>query len=286
MAHLHVRTLFESPLASMADVSCGQPASPCGAEEEARAHQIVFVRRGVWTKHSGAGARRTLVAEPVHALFLNRGEPYRVSHPIAGGDECTVLDFPAATAWAAACAVDPLSADRTDGPFSITHAPLSPRAAVGLRALRRRARAHHPDTLALEEESLAFLHAALRDGYAAFGRDISTRRAETQRHRHELVENVKLVLSSAPGSAHSLTRLAREVHSSPFHLTRVFRECTGLPVHQYLLRLRLTLALERIEQGDQHLSTLALDLGFASHSHLSSAFRRTFGMTPTAFLHA
>jgi hypothetical protein len=34
-----------------------------------------------------------LVAEPVHALFLNRGEPYRVSHPITGGDECTVLDF-------------------------------------------------------------------------------------------------------------------------------------------------------------------------------------------------
>ncbi len=286
MAHLHVSTLFKSSLTSVADVSCGQPASPCGGEELAPAHQLVFVRRGVWMKHSGAGGKRTLVAEPAHVLFLNCDEPYRVSHPVAGGDECTALDFSRETVAHVAGRYDVRCADRVGGPFHITHAPLTPHAAMRLRTLRRGLHAEHADALAIQEVALGVLDSAVRDGFAAVGVRPTTKRTETLRQRRQLVEHTKLVLASAPGAAHSLAQLACDVHSSPFHLTRVFREITGLPVHQYLLRLRLTLALERIEKGEQHLSALALDLGFSSHSHLSSAFRRTFGLTPTAFIRA
>lgn len=31
------------------------------------------------------------------------------------------------------------------------------------------------------------------------------------------------------------------------------------------------------------MSALALDLGFSSHSHFSSAFKQAYGRTPTAF---
>ena len=34
-----------------------------------------------------------LVADPNQVLFFNQSEPYRVAHPVEGGDECTVFEF-------------------------------------------------------------------------------------------------------------------------------------------------------------------------------------------------
>jgi AraC-like DNA-binding protein len=86
---------------------------------------------------------------------------------------------------------------------------------------------------------------------------------------------------SAPGEAVTLTDLATAVGTSPFYLTRLFRRELGIPLHQYVLRLRLAIAMERIRQGADPLSRLAFDLGFSSHSHFSAAFRRVFGITPS-----
>ena len=79
----------------------------------------------------------------------------------------------------------------------------------------------------------------------------------------------------------SLSELARAVDCSPFHLSRIFRQRVGLPVYQYLLRLRLAVALDRIVEDGANLSALAFDLGFSSHSHLTTLFRRAFGVPPS-----
>src|SRR5262249_18771934 len=78
-----------------------------------------------------------------------------------------------------------------------------------------------------------------------------------------------------------LDDVARAVHTSPFHLARLFGERTGLPVHRYLTQLRLRAALDRLAGGASDLTALALDLGFSSHSHFADAFRREFGRTPS-----
>ena len=59
-------------------------------------------------------------------------------------------------------------------------------------------------------------------------------------------------------------------------------QAVGAPVHQYLLRLRLAVALDRLDGGERNLSALALDLGFSSHSHFTTAFRRHYGLVPSA----
>jgi AraC-like DNA-binding protein len=53
-------------------------------------------------------------------------------------------------------------------------------------------------------------------------------------------------------------------------------------VHHWLLRLRLHTSLERVAEPRSDLTVIALDFGFASHSHFTAAFRRTFGLTPSA----
>jgi len=81
----------------------------------------------------------------------------------------------------------------------------------------------------------------------------------------------------------SLAVIGRAVHVSPYHLARLFRDEVGIPIHKYLNRLRLGAALEQIANGAMDLTTLALDLGYSSHSHFSDAFRRTFGAPPSSF---
>ena len=75
--------------------------------------------------------------------------------------------------------------------------------------------------------------------------------------------------------------LSRSMHVSPYHLTRVFRRHTGTGLHEYLNQLRLRAALERIRDGQDDLASLAIEVGFSSHSHLSANFRRAFGCPPS-----
>lgn len=222
----------------------------------------------------------------MHVLCVNHNEPYQVSHPVGGGDDCTVLSFPVHAVLDVAATLDSHAADHPTAPFRITHAPLTPDLLRRFRTVRRVARrdvaasGEVGNALAVEDEALAVLGAVLRDGYRAHGARPTGRRAVTLRDQRDLVERTKEMLAARPGEAWSLGALAREVHCSPYHLTRVFRQHVGLPAHRYLLRLRLVLALERLESGATNLSALALSLGFSSHSHFTTAFGRAFGVAP------
>jgi AraC-like DNA-binding protein len=56
----------------------------------------------------------------------------------------------------------------------------------------------------------------------------------------------------------------------------------GVPLHGYLTQLRLARALVELPHASD-LTTLALDLGFSSHSHFTAVFRAAFGCTPSQF---
>jgi AraC-like DNA-binding protein len=278
MARFGSRTIHRGSLVTIADVECAERASGAGPEEHTTEHTLVFVRAGVFVKHAPGARRDVLVAEPVHALFLNAYVPYRVSHPTDGGDACTTLRFTADAVLDVLGASEPRVEERRDTPFALSHAPLTTDALLRMRALRRA-----PGTLAVDEEALALLATVAHDARRAYGVPHSARRAETRRARRELVERVKERLAARPGAPHTLVDLARGVGSSPFHLTRVFRELVGMPVHQYLLRLRLTVALERLDGGDG-VGSVAHAVGFSSHAHFTDAFRARFGMAPSRYL--
>jgi AraC-like DNA-binding protein len=98
--------------------------------------------------------------------------------------------------------------------------------------------------------------------------------------REELARAVQEMVIAAPAARHSLSALAHTLNVSPFHLAHVFRAEMGTSIHQYVLQLRLRLALERLAEGVTSLSALGLDLGFSSHSHFTTSFRKHFGITP------
>jgi AraC family transcriptional regulator len=88
------------------------------------------------------------------------------------------------------------------------------------------------------------------------------------------------------GSDLSLAELAAIAGVSSSHLKALFKESTGLPVHQYIIRRRVDFAVELLSRGKRRskLSDVALQAGFADQSHMARCMRRVIGMTPSTVL--
>jgi AraC family transcriptional regulator len=80
-----------------------------------------------------------------------------------------------------------------------------------------------------------------------------------------------------------LRTLAMESGYSRNHFLRMFRQATGYTPHQYLLRLRVKRAQELMKNRSMPLIDVALESGFASHSHLSRVFRQIAGARPSEY---
>jgi AraC family transcriptional regulator len=97
-----------------------------------------------------------------------------------------------------------------------------------------------------------------------------------------LIRRTKEFLEGHAAAPLRLCDIARAVNASPAYLTDLFRRHEGVPLHRYLVQLRLARALVELPQTDD-LTALAFDLGFSSHSHFAAAFRRAFRCTPSGF---
>jgi AraC family transcriptional regulator len=80
-----------------------------------------------------------------------------------------------------------------------------------------------------------------------------------------------------------VTDLAREAGVHPAHLARAFRARLGTSPGQYLRRLRLEWAAERLSGGNDPVSRVALQAGFADQAHFTRCFRRHWGTTPARY---
>lgn len=70
----------------------------------------------------------------------------------------------------------------------------------------------------------------------------------------------------------------------PAHLLGpAFKECFGLSLHQYVIARRVERASTLLRDSDEPIASIAVGVGFASQSHLTTAFRRAVGTTPAAY---
>jgi transcriptional regulator GlxA family with amidase domain len=87
-------------------------------------------------------------------------------------------------------------------------------------------------------------------------------------------------IGAEPQRKWTLGDLASLACVSPGHLAHVFRAEMGMSVYNFVLRSRLARALDAVLDSDAGLTSIALDWGFASHSHFTAKFRALFGRTP------
>ncbi|MBV8684533.1 MAG: DJ-1/PfpI family protein [Caulobacteraceae bacterium] len=97
------------------------------------------------------------------------------------------------------------------------------------------------------------------------------------------------VLEWATRNAHrplTVADLAARAASSPRTLERRFRAQTGLSPLQWLLAARLARARELLEATGLPVETIACESGFPTAAALREQFRRSLGVTPTAYRRA
>jgi AraC family transcriptional regulator len=79
----------------------------------------------------------------------------------------------------------------------------------------------------------------------------------------------------------TLTDLAGAAGLSTFYFARAFQRFVGVPPHRYLTGVRLRHAARMLDDGASVTFT-CYEVGFGSLSHFVTAFRKRFGVVPSA----
>jgi AraC-like DNA-binding protein len=92
-------------------------------------------------------------------------------------------------------------------------------------------------------------------------------------------------MHAEPGKPWSLPELAHAAAMSRTSFAERFRTVAGQPPLTYLSRWRMLLAQRALRDRDVRIASLASDLGYASESAFSTAFKREVGESPLRYRH-
>lgn len=227
-----------------------------------RGHLLVFPREPVMITHAGGAP---IVADPRVVMIYNAGQAYTRRAISPRGDRCEWFAYRSETVIEARVAHGARRLDE-DRPFgALTHVPCTARS-----YLLARLGFESGDPLVADEVAATLLDEVLRPRAPV---------ALAPAHV-DLVDAVRRWLGVRYSEHRPLGTIARAHGVSVFHLARVVRRATGTSIHAYRNELRLRAALERLNDGED-VTTVALAVGFSSHSHFTRAFRRSFGVTPS-----
>jgi AraC family transcriptional regulator len=262
--------LLHTQLVTAWDCLCHGLCRGKAAEEWSPTTHISFPQRGVYVHSVG---RRDVVADANQIVVINEDQPYRVSHPVPGGDVTLTVGIDRATLQE----ITPPQYRRTDGRPTLTISGLRIDARTQLMAaqLRQRLARRTVDPLEAETQVLQLVRRTL-------GETDSHTARQSVGHTEKMADDAKLLMSADPWRRWTLAEIADQIGVTPVYLTDAFRRVEGIPLYRYHLRMRLALALSLLAETID-LTTLAMDLGFASHSHFSASFKRNYGLTPSEF---
>jgi AraC-like DNA-binding protein len=258
------RVVLASDGVAIEDFACRHRGGRGGTVDLTERHAVVFVRRGCFTR-AVDGAET--VVDPTLAYCMNPGEEERFDHPRRhSGDDCTAIALDAGLV-ALLCGGEELPSGQV---------PVPPQLDLAHRlALAAGRKGCDPDQVV--EGAITIVGTALEQVDPT---RVAAGRPSTDRARRLLVDGARELLASDPG--YPLPRLARELATSPHHLSRIFRVATGHTIARHRMRLRTRSALERMAGGEHDLARVAADVGFADQSHLTRVLRAETGRLPSA----
>lgn len=155
-----------------------------------------------------------------------------------------------------------------------------PRIFTLLESMRAEVEAGCPSG-SLYGESLSLTLAAYAcSHFSAHAHDTQT---TTHRFSHAQVCQLLEYIHAHIGGDFSLVELARVVHLSPRHFSRLFRSTFGMTPYRYVVSERVSQAKALLESGRLPIVEIAARMGFASQSHFTNVFRRATGVSPKRY---
>ncbi|RAZ72482.1 AraC family transcriptional regulator [Mesorhizobium atlanticum] len=290
----------------MAETFCLDPNNIRPSQHRTLAHQYESwgnIRADLISR-TGLGRQETRIAYPRHMFLMNlkgsaqRGEDFvdgrRVS--FSARRPGSIIFIPAESEWIGwdegdamgsylLVSVEREFAEQAFGgtAFSLS-ANLPPW--IGFRdstiemALQRiAAELRHPDPISttMVESQVAQLfvqlvrlnrtcHRAAKGGLSAFD-----------------LKRVMAMIESSSADRPTLGDLAKEIGISRFHFGRAFKQSTGMTPHAFIAQRRLEQSAAMLRSTKLSATKIAMECGFASSSHFTTAFKRGFGVNPIEF---
>jgi len=134
----------------------------------------------------------------------------------------------------------------------------------------------HPDALYIEQSLMMTLAYAFRHH--------GSQRPVRLPASPSVAKVVKLI-DCEPEKPRSLREMANIAGVSPFHFLRGFARTTGATPHAYILQRRIRLARRLLAMGIET-AQVGVEAGFADQSHMTRAFVRQLGVTPSRYRQA
>jgi len=106
---------------------------------------------------------------------------------------------------------------------------------------------------------------------------------QTNKQYQERINLVWLFIQDNLDEKLKLNELAEIAFLSPFHFHRIFTAKTGESINQYIRRLRLERAANRMIYSTQDITTIALESGYETAAAFSRAFKQQFDCSPSIF---
>jgi len=132
----------------------------------------------------------------------------------------------------------------------------------------------------LYAESLAH---ALAVRFLFLGEYLPTRSSATAVLPQRKLRGIQDLIESRLDADLTLQELAAAIGYSRSHFLRMFRATTGMTPHRYVLKRRVERARQLLEQVGLSIAEVAMICGFSSQAHLTFAFRKEYGITPTEY---
>lgn len=111
------------------------------------------------------------------------------------------------------------------------------------------------------------------------GREENSHFIKTKRDRNKIFQ-AKEIISHRFAHPPTIAELAKMVETNDFKLKKGFREIFGASVFSYVLYYRMHLARQLLIDTDQQIKNIALEVGYSTPQHFSTAFRKHFGAAP------
>lgn len=100
---------------------------------------------------------------------------------------------------------------------------------------------------------------------------------------HEAVARVQAYVAEHLTGVIRLEELAAVAHMSLSRFKTIFRQTTGIPPREYVLREKILAAQKVLVHSKTPVTEIALDFGFSSSQYFATVFLRYTGMSPQAF---
>ena len=272
------RILYSWPLISLGAFDCWPDDERWRTENMVdEGHIIAFPGTAVEIRQDG---HEPIVADANRVVLYNRHQTYRRRLVTRIGDHCTYLVVaPALLEELMASGVATIP-DPERRPFGHPVLAITRRQHLEHRLILQRHGTEGAESLELQERLVRLVGRALsRTAEPRMARRL--KRPATEREHRRLVEDVRALLAVDLAQPMSLDQVARQIGVSVFHVSRLFRERVGMSLHAYRDELRIRAALPAVLAGEQPITDVALEHGYASPSHFADRFRARYGMAPS-----